>query len=324
MNSVSEFRYNCNSLDVTGPPALGLTFNAFLNRSIFTSIPGDRNFEANGHKFHFLAHIDQGGFLHDHGKPVIKTKFEEYRSVMYQRRHVYPYYNLWASWQVYDVSPKDHEKSLEHSVIKHGKEFLYIHEGKRVSFPDYQTFAAMGMEDCAMNGYRSLTNEELHKFPVGEPFSTDISVNAARLVPKLAPLNTSHADQLAKNIDAKFLEKAAIQAPNSTLSYSQWITLIARHRGLPYFYEWDKSFGRFMRQTYTAPQCPLPPVRLQPGYVPPPEKFRSHSQRGLKGSSMFHDGPEKREGLAASLMDFVLVIDSLQESTVDVPCPHLG
>jgi hypothetical protein len=39
---------------------------------------------------------------------------------------------------------------------------------------------------------------------------------------------------------------------------------------------------------------------------------------------MFHDGPEKREGLAASLMDFVLVIDSLQESTVDVPCPHLG
>ena len=120
---------------------------------------------------------------------------------------------------------------------------------------------------------------------------------ATRLVPKLAPLNTSHADQLAKNIDAKFLEKAAIQVPNSTLSYSQWITLIARHRGLPYFYEWDKSFGGFMRQTYTASQCPLPPVRLQPGYVPP-EKFRSHSQvqQDISVLSLTHDKILYRSG----------------------------
>lgn len=289
MNSVSKFRYNCNSLDVTGPRALGLAFNAFLNRSVFTSIPADRKYEVNVHKFHFLTHIDQGGFLYDGEKPVLKTKFDDYRSVMYQRRQVYPYYNLWTGWKVYDVS-NGQEKSLEHSVIKNGKEFIYVLEGK---FPDYKTFTAMGMEDCAMNGYRSLANEELLKLPVGEPFSTDISVNAARLVPKLSPMNSTYTDQLAKNIDAKFLEKAA-QASNVTISYSQWITLITRHHGQPFVYEWDKSYGGFMRRMYTACQCPSPPVRLQPGYVPPPQKFRSHSQvlQDISVLSLTHDKPD--------------------------------
>ena len=90
--------YGENSLDITGPCALGRAFNRFFGRVDKEPLPTGRA-EVDGYRVRFLGYVFPGGgeetekrIVDSAGKTVIACKFKGYKEAMYSGRHM-PYWS---------------------------------------------------------------------------------------------------------------------------------------------------------------------------------------------------------------------------------------
>jgi len=153
MDNVNNRRYNCNFLDITGPKALGRAYRAFFGDFAPVDIPIG-SFARQNFTFHFLSFnaIPTQTMKNDKGELCIRNKFEGYKNLIYKNHTTMPYNELYSHHKVFhDDAMRDRNKDVffRNYLYRNGLSFRYVFDGrKEFMFPNYDTFLAMGFENC--------------------------------------------------------------------------------------------------------------------------------------------------------------------------------
>ena len=99
--NIEAREYGENSLDITGPMALGKCIEGLAGYEFTGGQFADGMHVVLGHHVQLLQHRLEGEYLTLNGDWVIKTKFSEYADLMYRFRNTPSYHQLWPSRQVY-------------------------------------------------------------------------------------------------------------------------------------------------------------------------------------------------------------------------------
>jgi hypothetical protein len=107
-NNIKNKSYGDNSLDITGPKALG---KCFINYFITPIITGYHIYTYNKINYPIYCcelYSKDNNIRNQHllfirydNKDIIKTKFENYKSVLYTNNNIPTYSELWVSRKVY-------------------------------------------------------------------------------------------------------------------------------------------------------------------------------------------------------------------------------
>ena len=102
MDNVNHRRYGVKVLDITGPYAVARAFNKIFNDTEDNYNFTFGSYEKNGYKIKTLQH-DGTTFLltYPNKEKAILTKFANYNSIMYGKRHIKPYGILWNERNIY-------------------------------------------------------------------------------------------------------------------------------------------------------------------------------------------------------------------------------
>jgi hypothetical protein len=99
---VSSKYYGIDKIDITGPRALGKSFNSFFNRSQTSDINTGK-YKINNFKFNvFVADYPNNKIVNKEQDELAELKFPNYMNVMYKDKEKY-YQNLWDKRKVYVV-----------------------------------------------------------------------------------------------------------------------------------------------------------------------------------------------------------------------------
>lgn len=106
MNNIKNKHYGIDSLDITGPKAVGRALNKYLNNSedefwIEPKIIEYKNFIINLSYRHYYADNDEGYIVDKDFKPLVSTKFPNYYNIMYSNSNNIHYNDYWKNNDVY-------------------------------------------------------------------------------------------------------------------------------------------------------------------------------------------------------------------------------
>jgi GR25 family glycosyltransferase involved in LPS biosynthesis len=100
IDNVSSKYYGIDKIDITGPRALGKSFNSFFNRSPTSNINTGK-YKINNFKFNvFIADYPNNKIIDKKHNELAELKFPNYMNVMYKDKGKY-YQNLWDKRKVY-------------------------------------------------------------------------------------------------------------------------------------------------------------------------------------------------------------------------------
>ena len=285
MHSVRNKLYHCTALDITGPQALGRHFNTFIGKFPSATI-ADGIILHNGLKFRNLIHINKGEYItnttgnEDHfAKYLIKTKFDGYHEVMYQRFHKLPYALLWKGHWVYANQSSEPTALYEGQILKEGRNFYYVFKGQRRPFPSWDVFVGMGFDTCEA-GYRSIP-ESIELIPMGPMFSKNITQNEIEISVAPEDIEPLRSDARDIPLSAADLQSLRDIAKGQTITYGIFKSFLkerGNEKDEPHFFEWDHNEKRFVRHYLESLPADAPSRSKNFLAENPRHKFRSFSQ----------------------------------------------
>jgi len=229
LDNIRNYRYGCDNLDITGPRAFARAYRLSLFGSpplspqpVQTGTFTLSCQQQRSYKFHFLqfsisassSSSSSSSTPHNvwdrvqlisevDGRVCLKNKFDGYMDAIYnknassQHRGGERYGVLWTERRVYrdrhDLTPLQQQQVdklfYTNNLFKHGKSLWYLHNHTRYSFPDYQTFVDMGLQECMVVAHLSPVAARFYSLLPEKTLQSSSSANANAIHDNLEAIN---------------------------------------------------------------------------------------------------------------------------------------